>query len=574
MARIRHIDIRHFRGIRHLSWHPSPGINCLIGPGDSGKSSVLEAIDYCLGTRRTLQLSDADFHGVDVDTPISISITLGELDDELKSMETYGSYLRSYDPARNTIGDEPESGRETVLTVNLKVGGDLDPVWTLVSERAEAQGLAARFLTWADRNRISPTRIGALPDHNLAWRRGSVLNRLSNERADTSAALAKAARAARVAFGDLAEEQLGETLKIVGETARELGIGVDGPLKAMLDAHAVSFGGGTIALHTGDGVPLRALGIGSTRLLLAGLQRKAAASATIVLVDELEYGLEPHRIIRLLSSLGAKEQVAPLQAFLTTHSPVVLRELSGEQLLLLRRRECVHEARRVGTGDGVQGALRAFPEAFLAPSVLVCEGASEVGLLRGLDQYIVTRGKPSLTAHGVALVDAGGCDRIHGRAAAFQSLEYRVAVLRDDDKQPGPDAEAGFLAAGGALFHWQAGQALEDALFAAVSSSALRQLIERAISFRGEDHVAANIQSVSRNTATLKECRVCDDAEIRRLLGEAARRGEWFKTVSRMEEVDGLIRLPHPGRHGLFHDTGQWCRVLDGFYRLQPVAAI
>lgn len=35
----------------------------------------------------------------------------------------------------------------------------------------------------------------------------------------------------------------------------------------MLDAHAVSFTGGTISLHDEDGVPLRGLGVGSTRLL-------------------------------------------------------------------------------------------------------------------------------------------------------------------------------------------------------------------------------------------------------------------------------------------------------------------
>jgi putative ATP-dependent endonuclease of OLD family len=32
---------------------------------------------------------------------------------------------------------------------------------------------------------------------------------------------------------------------------------------------------------------LRGLGTGSTRLLIAGLQRKAAARATIILMDEL-----------------------------------------------------------------------------------------------------------------------------------------------------------------------------------------------------------------------------------------------------------------------------------------------
>jgi hypothetical protein len=275
MAQVRHIQISNFRCIEQLDWHPRAGINCLIGPGDSGKSSILDAIDLCLGARRTVQFTDADFHDLDVEKTLSISVTIGDLSDALKSMETYGPYVRSYNAITKTIDDEPEAGSETVLTVNLSVGSDLDPVWTLVSDRAAAQGFS-RNLAWGDRIRLSPTRIGALADHNLAWRRGSVLNQLTNEKPDTSAALASAARDARKAFGDLADAQLGETLKIVSTTARELGIPIGETLKAMLDAHSVSFSGGAIALHGADGVPLRALGVGSTRLLVAGLQRKAA----------------------------------------------------------------------------------------------------------------------------------------------------------------------------------------------------------------------------------------------------------------------------------------------------------
>ncbi|WP_246737339.1 ATP-dependent endonuclease [Nordella sp. HKS 07] len=354
MARVRHIRIENFRSIQLLDWHPSAGINCLIGPGDSGKSSILEAIDLCLGSRRTVSLTDADFYLLDVEQSISITITLGELDDSLKSMEVYGLYLRGYKAQTRAIEDEPEAAAETVLTINMTVGSDLDPVWTLVSARAEAHG-QSRYLTWSDRARLSPNRIGALADHNLAWRRGSVLNRLSNERADTSAALAKAARDARVTFGDAADIQLGETLQIVTDTATALGIPTGGKPKAMLDAHSVSFSGGTIALHSADGVPLRALGVGSTRLLLAGLQRKAASEATVILIDELEYGLEPHRVIRLLGSLGAKETPAPLQAFITTHSPIALRELRGDQLFVVRKQVSAHYVTVVGSVDDVQG---------------------------------------------------------------------------------------------------------------------------------------------------------------------------------------------------------------------------
>ena len=229
------------------------------------------------------------FHLMDVETPITIAITLGELDDDLKNLDAYGMYVRGFDAETENIEDEPEKDAETMLTVKLSVASDLEPIWTLVSERAEAQGLT-RNLSWGDRVRLAPTRIGAMADYHLGWRRGSVLNRVSEERADASVALAKATRDARAAFGDKVQGQLGETLDIVAATAKELGIPIGENIKAMLDAHSVSFSGGTIYLHDERGVPLRGLGIGSTRLLIAGLQRKAAAQSSIILIDELEHG--------------------------------------------------------------------------------------------------------------------------------------------------------------------------------------------------------------------------------------------------------------------------------------------
>ena len=186
MARVRVVEIRNFRGIKVLTWYPAAGINCLIGPGDSGKSSILEAIDLCLGARRSIQFTDADFHLLDVESPITIAVTLGELDDDLKNLDAYGMYVRGYNAVSATIEDEPEKDAETVLTVRLTVASDLEPTWSLVSERAEAQGMA-RNLSWGDRVRLVPTRIGVMADYHLGWRRGSVLNRVSEERADASA---------------------------------------------------------------------------------------------------------------------------------------------------------------------------------------------------------------------------------------------------------------------------------------------------------------------------------------------------------------------------------------------------
>ncbi|PJK11890.1 ATP-dependent endonuclease [Lysobacteraceae bacterium NML95-0200] len=552
MARIRKIEIANFRGIQKLVWCPSPGINCLIGPGDSSKSTVLDAIDLCLGARRNVQFSDTDFFGLDITTPISITLTLGDLHDSMMALESFGVFLRGYHANTGVVEDEPSTGAEVVLCLNLTVASDLEPSWTLVSDRAAQQGIV-KTLAWKDRVALSPTRIGVLADFNFRWQRGSVLNRISEERADASAALVDAARNARTTFGDQAEQQLEEALGIVTATAQELGVNIGTKAKALLDSHSVSFGGGTISLHNESGIPLRNLGIGSTRLLVAGLQRKAASQASIVLADELEYGLEPHRIARFLGSLGAKEDIAPLQVFLTTHSPVALRELSGDQLFVLRRSSQSHEACRVGVDDDIQSTIRLHPEAFLAGSVVVCEGASEIGLLRGLDLYRLEQGNLSLAALGVALVDCGGgvADRPYARGKAFQSLGYRVMILRDDDIKPTLEVEQDFVDSGGTVITYRAGRALEDELFSSLTPTACQRLINYAQELHG-DLISEHLRTVSNNTLTLQQIqdeiqstdRLSD--EHRTILGKAARRKKagWFKSISWMEGVARTIVAP------------------------------
>ena len=65
MAPVRVVEVENFRAVKNLRWLPGAGINCLIGPGDSGKSTILDAIDLCLGARRSLSLTEDDFHALD-----------------------------------------------------------------------------------------------------------------------------------------------------------------------------------------------------------------------------------------------------------------------------------------------------------------------------------------------------------------------------------------------------------------------------------------------------------------------------------------------------------------------------
>lgn len=143
----------------------------------------------------------------------------------------------------------------------------------------------------------------------------------------------------------------------------------------------MSIGDGAVALHNETGVPLRSLGTGSARLLIAGLQREAfGGQSGIVLVDEVETGLEPRRLQRLLMSLGAKEAAEPLQVFLTTHSPIAVRELNAKQLWVVHHEAGQHAVHWAGQHDEMQGTARATPKALLAKTIILCEGASEVGL--------------------------------------------------------------------------------------------------------------------------------------------------------------------------------------------------
>ncbi len=545
MARIRRLKISNFRSIQALDWVPSPGINCLIGPGDSGKSTILDAIDLCLGARRNSAFGDMDFFAMNVEEPITISVTLGDLPASLMDIDVYGEFLRGFNPETGAVEDEPGAGLETVITLLLQVGADLEPSWTLFSERAQLQQLE-RYLPWKERAALAPARIGSFTSSNLSWSRGSVLNRLTDERAELGAELANAARQARAHFGNQAAAHLTETLEIVQQTAQHLGVSVGAMPQALLDAHSVSIGEGAIALHGESGIPLRSLGTGSSRLLVAGLQRAAASTAPIALVDEVEYGLEPHRLMRFLDSLGAKDDTAPLQVFLTTHSPVALRELSSHQLFVVRSGQERHGVVAAGGDNEVQSTLRTDPEAFLAKSIIVCEGASEVGFARGLDQWWSSLGATSFLAHGGAYVNAGGGspDKSLVRGTALQNLGYRVLVFVDADKPSTAGVAETFLAAGGQILTWRQGLTLEDEIFRSLNDDALDALLEKAEAIVGSELMNQHIQTRSQGNMTLQDIQVERLMTgylpaTRELLGNASRirSNGWFKSLTTYQEI-------------------------------------
>jgi hypothetical protein len=205
-----------------------------------------------------------------------------------------------------------------------------------------------------------------------------------------------------------------------------------------------------------------------------------------------------------------------------------------------------YDVRLVGKTDDVQSTVRLYAESFLARSVIVCEGASEVGFVRGVDQYLSSNGQESINARGTALVDSGGgeAERPFTRANVFLDLGYRVAILRDGDKPVSAEVLEAFASAGGHDFSWREGRALEDEIFLGVSDNGVERLLAEAIELHGDETVDDDIRAVTENAMDLEDIRT--DAlmfgvspENRRTLGKASRRRKrgWFKSVTWMERV-------------------------------------
>lgn len=571
MAIIRHLQVINFRSVRYAEWYPEPGLNCLIGPGDAGKSTFLDAIDLVLGARRTYAFSDADFHLSHTDRPIQITITLGDLDDDLKNLEAYGRYLRGFNAATRQINDEPLPTDEVVLTLQMIVSEDLEPDWSLYSVRAAQEGFAKR-LPWRHRELITPTRLGITGHHHLAWGNRSVLNELSAETLDVTATLAELSRGARRDFAAQPLPHLTELLTQVQTIGNNLGVPLE-RLKALLDVNGVSLSNGAISLHNPDGIPLRMLGTGSSRLLISGLHQ-AAGQSKIFLVDEAEYGLEPYRISRLLQALGSKDEEPAGQVFITTHSPFVLRELQSSQLSVLRslpdaqvqaQQAPSHIVLPLGNGEDEQATLRACAEAFFSKAVIVGEGRTEVGLIRGLDLFWLYVGGPGFQDRGVCTTDGDGGDKYFRRASVFARLGYKTALLKDSDITDVAHQQQTLQCqqSGVTVFEWGNGLSTEAALFGNCPLNAIPPLLHLAVELKGEASVNQHILNYSAQQHTLQQCIDNPDETMRPCLAAAAGKKGWFKSISGAELLGRNIVGPYyrtftPAFTGLIDSLYTW----------------
>lgn len=540
--RIRHVSIRNFRGIREMDWPvPDKNVLCLIGRGDSTKSTIMEALRRVFHPQWNLNFDDADFFQCDPENAITIEIVLGNIPEEFLDLGTYGHWLCGWNKELLQREDDPGEGLEEALRVRLSVKRDLEPSWSVI-KHSDDEGVAFKA---SDRAKAEVNLIGTISDRHLTWSRGSILGQLTSEEKIISL-LAEAGRAAKSALEARRNEDLknfDEVAKIAELTAKTLGVVVRSNYKAQLDSETMNVRVGGLSLHDGE-LPLRQLGLGSKRMLTTGLQKQGLRAPHITLFDEFEIGLEPHRIARLLQHLKGDTTG---QYFITTHSPVVVRELTVEDLYIVHwcdGKTDVVAANVPLLADSIQGKMRRGAEAFLAPKVIVCEGATEVGFLRGLDNYWVAKGKNSFAYQGVALFDAEGANKIKEVSEGLNELSYSVGVLVDSDRDDQfSDNDATYLSEKGiSVTKWEGGVSIEERVFADLPWAGVLAAFNLALEIQSKnDQVLNSIQTQYGNGFNRGYKSWADEAKLRSAIGKAAKVSEWFKSQSTAEKWVGAI---------------------------------
>jgi hypothetical protein len=540
--RLRHILIENFRGIKTLDWPMSDSnILCLIGKGDSTKSTILEAIYRAFHPRWNFEFVDSDFYQCRADKPINIRIVLGDIPDEFRDLAKYGHLLSGWNQETSELLSDPNDAIEDVICVHLRVEKDLQPKWS-VSKFGRDDSVEFRS---TDRSSVAVSLIGILSDRHLSWSNGSVLKNLTEE-TDIDATLVDASREARSAFETERESDSGalnSAASLAEQLARTLGVQIVDSYKAQLDSNTINIKAGGLSLHDGK-IPLKQLGLGSKRLLTIGMQKSTLTQPHITLFDEVEIGLEPHRIARLISHLKMDNGG---QYLLTTHSPIVLRELTINDLHIIHSINGRTEAVAASCGESsnfIQGKIRAHAEAFLAPKILVCEGATEVGFVRGFDEHWISDEKNSLAYRGIALLDANGASKIKETAKALKALRYDVAVFADSDAtdQFSCRDEQCLNDLDVKVFVWSETLSIEQRLFNDLPWEGVKACFDLAKSLSSSEASALDQLNSQRNESLPpNQDEWEENDELRAALGTVAQKQGWFKTIEKGRALAEIV---------------------------------
>jgi putative ATP-dependent endonuclease of OLD family len=471
-VRIVRVHIENFRGIATADLHFG-GTTVLLGDNNTGKSTVLEAIELAIGAdrlSRSQAIDEHDFYGglylagESENAPkIVVEVVVADLDEEqCTKFRNNLEFWRETDKTLLGQGAVAEAGAGGATpAVRIRFEGAYDPenddfnakTWFAIPRQDNETPLSEC------RSR-DKREFGFL--HLRALRTGT--RALSMERGSLLDVILKTYEVRTRMWEDLLNKL--RSLDVVGETDTEFGLILTAIRDAMRDIvpgewadaphlrvsdltredlrHVLkSFMGTGVA---GYAAPFQHQGSGTINTLvlaMLGLIAQRRKGRVIFAMEEPELSLPPHvqkRVVDKVRSLAA-------QALFTSHSPYVIEQFPPEEMAVLTRTGAgLLTAASVVLPDNLKlkifrdGMRTRFCEALLARRVLVVEGKTELVAYTAVARRAAELDSTNyqrLDSLGWVPFDATGQGGVASFAAFFRSLGKKVATIFDKQDQTG-----------------------------------------------------------------------------------------------------------------------------------------
>jgi putative ATP-dependent endonuclease of OLD family len=402
------VHIENFRGVRQADIELD-GTVVFLGDNNTGKSTVLEAIELAIGAdrlSRTQAIDEHDFFGGDYQSRdggpakrIVVEVVIADLDEQLctkfrNNLEFWRPATQ--DMAANLVG---AAAPQTKPAVRIRFEGAYDAdadeftakTWFAVPRTDEGVPLAE--CRSGDKREFGFLHLRALRTGSraLSMERGSLLDvilRTYEVRTRMWEGLLDGLRDLDVVGAK--DPEFGKILTDIRDAMREIvpGEWADAPhlrvseltredLRHVLKSFLATGVPGYAApfQHQGSGT------INALVLAMLGLIAERRKGRVIFAMEEPELSLPPHvqkRVVDKVRDLAA-------QALFTSHSPYVIEQFAPEQMTVMTRDVSGHlNAARVALPNNLKlkvfrdGFRTRFCEALLARRVLVVEGKTEL----------------------------------------------------------------------------------------------------------------------------------------------------------------------------------------------------
>ena len=520
---------------------------CLIGRGDSGKTTILDAISSALSPNWNLNFYDTDFHNGDHREKIEVVVSMIYIPKTFLSENKFGLHVRALNTQDNKIIDDVtlEGLNEDlipVLTVKLTVDSSLEPRWVVTNTRKQED----KTISAADRTQFNCYMISDYLDRHFSWNKGNPLYALlksvsPDEASDDDNAVLQCLRECKEEINKNPFENLKKATDLIISRAADLGLDISNAATT-LDSRELSIKEGRISLHE-DSVPFRLKGKGSKRLASMAIQSVLVRNGGIMLIDEVEQGLEPDRIKQAVRSLSEHHAG---QMFITTHSRDAITELGSKPLLLLlkdTKMDCIKTRPLRLSNEALQKTIRACPEAFFAKKVIICEGATEVGICRSVDKWRKQNSKEQMSFKDCAYVDGAGSTIVH-RVDEISDAGLKTALFCDADVKEINEKKNGWLEKGVSIFDCDDKLCFEQQVFKDLAWNGVKSLLQYAKDRHPDSFNAAFAGHISTpiegwvETKDLREKIVSEFAPKKK---DKSSGKDWFKSIHDGEALGDIV---------------------------------